>query len=301
MSLTGSVVLITGGAGGIGAASARLLAERGAVPVLADLDPAALERVAATLPGEPLTAVVDVTDRASCAAAVEAVMHRYGRLDVVWANAGIAAFGPLELAAPEVWQRVVDVNLIGAYNTIHAALRAVIAARGYVAVTASVASFAHVPGQSAYAASKAGVEALANALRIEVADQGVAVGTFHPGWVDTELVREKAEGSPAYRRLRAAMRPPFKATVPVERVARDLVRAIERRSARVCTPPSMRLAHVLRAAAPTRPFTRELRSAAPEIRALFAEQASCEGAALAGGGPRLQPHLTTTNVRGTPE
>src|SRR5690349_8032739 len=123
-SLTGKVILITGGAGGIGSAAAAELARRGAVPVLADLDDAAEDVLR-----------VDVTDRESCADVVAAVIERHGRLDSVWANAGISPFGPFELQDATTWDAIVGVNLIGAANTVRAALPAVIESRGYVAVT----------------------------------------------------------------------------------------------------------------------------------------------------------------------
>jgi NAD(P)-dependent dehydrogenase (short-subunit alcohol dehydrogenase family) len=259
------VVLITGGARGIGAATARELAARGWTTVLADIDPT----------GDSIP--LDVRDAEACARAVATVLERHGRLDAVWANAGIASFGPLALTDPEAWVRTVDVNLIGAFRSIRAALPAVIAARGYVAVTASLASFAHAPGMSAYGASKAGVEAMCNALRIELAPHGVAVGTIHPSWIDTEMVREADAEHLAYRRLRAAMRPPFSRTHPVERAACDIADGFERRACRICTPSFVRVAHVLRAALTTRPFQRDLLRAAPDIEQLFAEQATERG------------------------
>jgi NAD(P)-dependent dehydrogenase (short-subunit alcohol dehydrogenase family) len=259
------VVLITGGATGIGAATARELEGRGWVPALADID-----AVGDIIP-------VDVVDLAACERAVETVLERHGRLDAVWANAGIASFGPLALTDPVAWRRTVEVNLLGAYNTVRAALPAVIASRGYVAVTASLASFAHAPAMSAYAASKAGVEAMCNALRIELAAHGVDVGTIHPSWIATEMVREADAEHLAYRRLRAAIRPPFKKTYPVERAARDIAEGFDRRSRRICTPGFVRIAHVLRAALTTRVFERDLVRAAPDIERLFAEQAAEHG------------------------
>jgi NAD(P)-dependent dehydrogenase (short-subunit alcohol dehydrogenase family) len=202
------------------------------------------------------------------------VLERHGRLDAVWANAGIASFGPMTLTDPAAWARTIEVNLLGAYRTVYAALPALVSSRGYVAVTASLASFAHAPGMSAYSASKAGVEAMCNALRIELAPHGVAVGTIHPTWIDTEMVREATRDHLAYRRLREAVRPPFSKTYPVERAARDIADGFDKRARRICTPGFVRIAHVLRAALTTRLFERDLVAAAPDIERLFAEQAA---------------------------
>jgi NAD(P)-dependent dehydrogenase (short-subunit alcohol dehydrogenase family) len=259
------VVLITGGASGIGAATADELRRRGWTPVLADLEAS----------GDAIA--LDVCDAAGCERAVETVLERHGRLDAVWANAGVTSFGPLLLTDPDAWERTVEVNLLGAFRTVRAALPAVVASRGYVAVTASLASFTHSPGMSAYAASKAGVEAMGNALRIELAPHGVAVGTIHPTWIDTPMVREVNREHLAYRRLRAAMRPPFDKTYPVERAARDIADGFDRRARRICTPRFVQIAHVLRAAATTRLLERDMVRAAPDIERLFAEQAAERG------------------------
>jgi NAD(P)-dependent dehydrogenase (short-subunit alcohol dehydrogenase family) len=128
--MSGKVVLITGGANGIGAATGAELARRGWVPVAADIDAS----------GD--TIALDVLEAGACEHAVEMVLERHGRLDAVWANAGIASFGPLGATDPIAWERTIEVNLLGAFRTVRAALP-VIESRGYVAVTASLASFAH--------------------------------------------------------------------------------------------------------------------------------------------------------------
>jgi hypothetical protein len=260
-------VLITGGARGIGRATGAELARRGWTPVLADIEAS----------GDVIA--MDVLDAAACEQAVATVLERHGRLDAVWANAGIASFGPLALTDPDAWERTIEVNLLGVFRTVRAALPAVIQARGYVAVTASLASFAQAPGMSSYSASKAGVEAMCNSLRLELAHHGVDVATIHPTWIDTDMVREGEQELRSYQRLRAAVRPPFKKSYPVERAAKDIADGFDKRARRICTPRFVRIAHVLRAATTTRVFERDLLAAAPDVERLFAEQAAEEGGA----------------------
>src|SRR3954447_25071046 len=130
--LSGQVILVTGGGRGIGLATAELLKQRGAVPVLAVVDPEALGAAAAKLGGDVQTIELDVTDADACERAVAEVLERHGKLDVVWANAGIATFGPLAQIDPGAWTKTIEINVLGVFRTIRAALPAVIEARGYV-------------------------------------------------------------------------------------------------------------------------------------------------------------------------
>lgn len=270
--LDGQVVLLSGAAGGIGAATARRLHARGARVALADLDAEAVATLAADLGDRASEHALDVTDPAGCAEVVAAVLAEHGRLDVVWSNAGTSDFGPVELMPGDAWRRVVEVNLVGAYNLVQAALPAVVEQQGYVALTASWASFAHSPGHSAYAASKAGLEALANALRSEVAHQGVRVGVFHPGWIATPMVLDKMDGNPAFNALLASLPAPLRRVTPVDELAEVLAEAVAQRAEKVIHPRRGWLLHAIRPLLPTRLLSAGGRGVAPEVRRRYQQQ-----------------------------
>lgn len=190
---------------------------------------------AAAMSPVPLTIELDVTDPSACEAAVERVLDEHGRLDVAWANAGIASFGPLQLTDPAAWLRTVDVNLLGVYHTIRSALPAVIAQRGYVAVTASLASFAHAPHMSACCATKAAVEAMLTPCGLRSPSTGSMSGPFtQPGSTPIWCARARARCGPSRSCERRSG--PSKRTYPVERAVRDIVGGFEQRRRRICTP-----------------------------------------------------------------
>jgi NAD(P)-dependent dehydrogenase (short-subunit alcohol dehydrogenase family) len=282
--LSGQVVLITGAGSGIGAATALELQRRGAVPVLLDCDSDTLSACASRL-GGALALTVDVTRPADCEAAVARALDTYGRIDMVWANAGVASFGPLAFTDPSAWHRCIEVNVLGVFNTVRAALPAVMRQRGYVAVTASVASFAHPPSMSAYAASKAASEAMCNAWRIELAAHGVRVGVIHPSWVTTPLVTEGAL-HPGFQRLRATMPPPMNGETSAEAAAHRIADGFARRSRQIWVPGWVRALHWLRALLHSPLAERELLRAAPEMEALYLEGLASEGVLASSFGPR---------------
>jgi NAD(P)-dependent dehydrogenase (short-subunit alcohol dehydrogenase family) len=284
MSLTGQVVLITGAASGIGAATARELHARGALPVLVDCDALPLQEVSAACDGA-LTCVADVTSLSAMERVVATTLQKHGRIDGVWANAGIAAFGPVAYTDPASWCRCLDVNVVGVFNTVRAALPAVMTQKGYVLISASVSSFAHPPAISAYAASKAAVEAMGNSWRIELHHHGVAVGLMHAGWVKTPLVTEGAM-HPGFRRLRVTMPGFLNAELTAEKAAIAIADGISQRRRIIWVPGWIRMLHLLRAFLHTRAAERELLRAAPEIESLYLEGLASEGALASTFGPR---------------
>jgi NAD(P)-dependent dehydrogenase (short-subunit alcohol dehydrogenase family) len=236
-SVDSQVVFITGGAHGIGAEVARRLHHRGAELVLTDLDEAQLKAFAGYL-GEDrvLTVAADVRDLGAMQAAAEQAVQRFGGIDVVLANAGITSYGSALGVDPEAFKQVIDVNLVGVFHTVRATLPAVIERRGYLLIVSSLAAFAAAPGMVPYAASKAGVEHLANVLRLEVARRGVTVGSAHMSWIDTALVRDTKKDLSTAAEMLARLPWPLNATTSLDDCAAAFVKGIERRSTRVYCP-----------------------------------------------------------------
>ncbi|OBA71285.1 short-chain dehydrogenase [Mycobacterium sp. 1554424.7] len=237
MSLHGKVVFITGGARGIGAEVARRLRNKGARLVLTDLDKAELAAVAAELGEERvLTAVADVRDLPAMQAAADKAVERFGGIDVVVANAGIISYGSLLQVDPEAFKRLLDVNVLGVFHTVRATLPAVIDRRGYVLIVSSLAAYAAAPGLAPYNASKAGVEILANALRLEVGHRAVGVGSAHMSWIDTALIRDTKADMSAFREMLARFPWPLNKTTTVGECADAFVKGIEARADRIYCP-----------------------------------------------------------------
>lgn len=236
-SLQDKVVLITGGARGIGAETARRLCARGARLVLTDLNETDLKSLAAELGEERvLTAVADVRDLSAMEAAAARAVERFGGIDVVVANAGIASYGSVLQVESDAFRRVLDINVLGVFHTVRATLPALIDRRGYVLIVSSLAAYTACPGLAPYNASKAAVELLANALRLEVAHQGVTVGSAHMSWIDTALVRDTQSDLPAFGRLLASLPWPLNKTTTVDKCAAAFVKGIARRRTRVYCP-----------------------------------------------------------------
>ena len=188
MELADRVCVITGAASGIGAAGARRFAAAGARVVVADRNAAGAEAVAQEVGG--VAVPCDVADEASVDALVARVVERHGRVDVLWANAGIAGDrSPCAEQPTAAWANVLDVNLTGVFYSFRAALRPMIAAkRGVLIATASVAGMEASPGSPAYHVAKAGVIMLVRHTALAYGRHGIRTNAICPGLTDTPIL-----------------------------------------------------------------------------------------------------------------
>lgn len=230
--LDGKRVLITGAARGIGAALAKRLHERGARVALIGLEAELLREVAARC-GDAPWAECNIGLRHQVEEAVEAMVERLGGLDVVVANAGVAAQLPLLGGDPSVMERTMDVNVLGTYYTLRAAGPHIAHPGGYALVVASLAAAVQAPLLGAYSASKAAVEALGNTLRVELRESGAKVGVAYFAELDTDMTSRGFGTEAAAKLVKGG---PFGRVTPL-RVGIDAVeRGIARRSRRVVAP-----------------------------------------------------------------
>jgi NAD(P)-dependent dehydrogenase (short-subunit alcohol dehydrogenase family) len=228
-------VFITGAARGIGAATAERLQARGDNVALVGLEPERLEALADRLGDRAAFFEADVTDRDALDAAVEGTAERFGAIDVAIANAGIHTTGSLLTAAAERIERTIEVNLFGVLRTDLAVLPQIVANKGYLLNIASLSAAAHAPLMGPYTASKAGVEALTDALRVELSTTGARAGCAYFGFIDTDLVRASFAQS-STQVLQRQMPGFMRRSVPVDRAVDAIERAIDKRLARTWAP-----------------------------------------------------------------
>jgi NAD(P)-dependent dehydrogenase (short-subunit alcohol dehydrogenase family) len=287
--LKGKVVLITGGARGVGAETARRLVARGAKVVLVDLDREPLAALEAELGAANATSIVgNVTSLEQMEAAVAHAVATFGRLDVAMANAGIASYGSVLAVDPEVFRRVVDVNLNGVFHTARAALPALIETKGYLLVVSSLAAYAASPGLVAYHASKAGAEHFANALRPEVGYLGVKVGSAHMSWIDTPLVQDAKADLSAFRTMLDRLPGPLGNTTSVEACADAFVKGIEKRRTRISVPGWVNAIRWLKPALTTPLGERETARHAHEIVPLMDQEVLALGRSISARTAALE-------------
>lgn len=235
------VVLITGAAGGIGAATVRELYAQGANLVLTDMQQDAVDRLAREFDAVRVLALaLDVTDARATEAVVHQAVARFGRLDVAFANAGIAwrdAPATLLSCDEEEFQRIIEVDLFGVWRTLRAALPEVIRNQGQILVTSSIYSFLNGMANAPYAASKAAVEALTRALRAELGGTGATASVIYPGWTATSLTKIAFGGHDLATRMNAAALPDFlRRPITPEQMATAIVKGMQQREPRIVAP-----------------------------------------------------------------
>jgi 3-oxoacyl-[acyl-carrier protein] reductase len=193
--LTGEIALVTGASRGIGAAIADLLAARGARVVGTATSPAGAEAIQARLgPGGGAGRVLDVCDGASVEALVEGIAADFGPVSILVNNAGITRDQLLMRMKDEDWQAILDTNLTSVYRTSKAVMRGMMKARkGRIISIASVIGLTGNPGQSNYAAAKAGIIAFSKSLAREIGSRGITVNVVAPGFIDTDMTRALPE------------------------------------------------------------------------------------------------------------
>jgi len=186
--LDGKVALVSGGARGIGAAIATEITGSGAYVVIGDVLDAQGEALASRIGPSATYVHLDVTDAGDWELAVDAAVERYGKLDVLVNNAGIAQAHPIDTYPHEEWERIIGVNLTGAFNGIQAAVPALKAAGGGSIVNiSSVQGLTALPATAGYIASKFGLRGLTKAAAIDLGLYNIRVNSVHPGFIVTEM------------------------------------------------------------------------------------------------------------------
>ena len=232
VDLSGKVAAITGAASGIGLACARALIAAGVRVVLVDRDRAALDRACAELGPQAHPLVVDLMDPAGVASMVSGILERAGGLDIFHANAGSYIGGDALDGDPDVWDRVLNLNVNATFRTIHAVLPHMVAqGGGDIIVTSSVAGLVPVVVEPVYTASKHAVQAFVHTLRRQVMRHGIRVGAVAPGPVVTALLADWPRAKMEDALARGSLMQPeevaeavlFMLTRPRSVVIRDLV------------------------------------------------------------------------------
>jgi ribitol 2-dehydrogenase len=187
--LTGKVAAVTGAASGIGLECARTMLKAGATVFLVDRAEDKLRALCADLGPKAVPLVVDLMDKASVAAMLPALLAQAGQLDIFHANAGAYIGGEVAEGDPDVWDRVLNLNINAAFRSIHAVLPHMIARKtGDILVTSSIAGIVPVVWEPIYTASKFAVQAFVHTVRRQVAKHGIRVGAVCPGPVVTALL-----------------------------------------------------------------------------------------------------------------
>lgn len=245
--LNGKVALVTGAARGIGYETARQMQMRGASVAVLDLDPNQARDAADRIGARAIGIGADVTDQGVMMAAVAEVVDTFGGLDCAVANAGIAQkqMATVYGMSGEEWERVVEVDLLGVFRTVRAALPQIVERQGQLGLVSSVYAFANGMGNSPYAVAKPGVESLGRSLRVELAPHGASATVAYFGWVDTTMVQD-ALSQPDAQKLNEGLPSFLMKRIKPDEAAAAFVRGIEERAPRVFAPKWWRYVSALR-------------------------------------------------------
>lgn len=231
------VVLITGGTGGIGSATARELIGRGAKVALVDVDPQTPQIAAHMSSHSAFGSIADVCNRDGLDLAVAEVVDRFGRVDIAIANAGILSRAATLRTTPKSSiDSVLAINVTGVVNTIQAAMDQVIAHRGQFVLISSVFAFLNGMGTIPYAMSKAAVEQLGRGLRAELAAHGVSTTIAYFSLIETNMIRQGVDADPAVDDLLATLPRPLLKRLQPDHAATALADGLAHRSPRVVEP-----------------------------------------------------------------
>jgi NAD(P)-dependent dehydrogenase (short-subunit alcohol dehydrogenase family) len=233
-TFSGRTALVTGAGSGIGAALCRALAAAGADVVCTDIDGDAAEHTASALGERARASRLDVTDSAAVQAAVDEVVDRAGRIDVMFNNAGIVWGGDTELLTLDQWNAIIDVNIRGVVHGVAAAYPQMIAqGHGHIVNTASMAGLTAAGQVTSYVATKHAVVGLSMALRSEAVPRGVGVLVVCPAAVETPILDKGAVGGFVGRDYFLQNQ---RKAYDADQLARDTLRAIERNKAILVKP-----------------------------------------------------------------
>lgn len=230
--LAGKTVIITGASSGIGEATARQLAAVGCKLTLAARSTDKLEALAQELGQDAMGVPTDITDGAEVQAMVAQTLDRFGRVDVLFANAGIYIPGEVAEGAPDAWAELMDININGVLRSVHAVLPSMMAQRsGDILVTSSISGFVDINWEPIYSASKHAIQGFVHTLRCQMAPHGIRVGAIAPGRVanalwgftEEESIAREVEAHNSIRSEDVARAVVFMLSQPSHVTIRDLV------------------------------------------------------------------------------
>ena len=285
--LNGKVALVTGAARGIGYETARQLHLRGASVTVLDIDAAEAREAAERIGPRAIGLATDVTDHSAVMQSVAETVDRFGGLDIVVANAGIAQkqMATVRGIGVEEWERVFEVDMLGVWRTVRAALPQVVERQGHIVVTSSVYAFVNGMLNSPYAVAKSGVESLGRSLRAELTPLGASASVAYFGWVDTKMVQDAvaANGDRMQQNLPEFLR---KRITP-DQAGAAVVRGIEERAPRIFAPKWWRYVSAFRGL--INPLLDGRMDSDPRVLATIREvegEADEQGAAAVSAAPR---------------